>query len=356
MGNGPNVLPHAAILDDSRRKGRKGGGGVHGRQGRQSHDSFHYFRSRILLKLAIVSSEGVPVSLFTPLFLGCPVCNAGKSSHSASATSAHRVVSPGILIGYQCGHQFTLYDALKEDVNGGVFGVLTVFSHWQWTQQLTIESGKIASIPLVPPSDVTPFTALLTQHASGKDQDTIVIPSVLSLKTDELLISAPGHLGAPAEALGAPVSMSAFVYGYRSIPESGWKRLFYESLTDFSEHRHSPSIFKLATSIEICADRTYDAYLKHHGLPDADRKRIVPARHWDTRAGRIKDMAGAMLDAQAASRLTSSLPQFKKDVREPRNAFAHDFAPAASHDENSGAYRSAFDILWALDLLREKLP
>ena len=197
------------------------------------------------------------LGIFRPTYLSCPVCNTDPGSYSFYAVSAHKRLTIDRYKGYGCGHEFTLFEALRTCCRD-VFGILGTFSHWQWSKEESIVVGRISKISVPMPSDVKLFAAFLMPHTPADGPQILYLPRVLDLDGPELFISATGLTNTPPEMLGKEMRLGVALYGYSQGESRGWTRLLYESLTDFSERRYSLAVFKLATSLEIACERMLD--------------------------------------------------------------------------------------------------
>lgn len=293
--------------------------------------------------------------LFRPRRLGCPTCNTRPNSHSTLRLSAFEQLANDRFRGRQCGHEFTLFDALKRGCRGS-FGILSTFAHWEWSDTHTVIVGRLATIAVPAPADVTVFAAFLSQY-SNTDSDSAHVTCfsrVLELGGPELLISTAGPTTAPKEALGTEAELGVSVYGRRSDDLRSWVRLLYESLTDYSEHDYSLAVFKLCASLEIGCDKALEAYLHSKLVPIKMVTRFRSSgRNWDTRLSRLVDMSDDTLDSTEAREIAAACDEFKQTVRHYRNAFAHDDPAPLDHDRASNAFSTSFPLLWALEKILE---
>lgn len=289
------------------------------------------------------------LGIFRPAHLGCPVCNTDPKRHTAYATSAHEKLADDRYKGYGCGHEFALFEALRAGCHE-TFGILATFSHWQWFKEETVVVGRLAQISVPVPSGVKLFAAFLTPHTPADGPQIHYLPRVVDLNNSELLISTTGATTTPPEMLGKEMRLMVGVYGHSPSESSGWARLLYESLTDFSEHKYSMAIFKLATSLEIACDRTFETYLERKGVPVSLVQRLLRSgRNWEVRMGRLGDITPTFLEANELEAFQTASKTFLETVRVHRNAFAHDDPDKLDHKDASEAFATCFPILWGVE-------
>jgi len=287
--------------------------------------------------------------IFQPTHLGCPVCNQETNHHIAYGISAYQSLAKERYKGYKCGHEFSLFDALRKGCHG-TFGILSTFSHWQWSSEEAVIVGRLFKIPVPVPSDVTLFAAFLTPYTPSNGPQVHYIPRVLDLSGPELLISTTGSLVTPSEQLGTEMRLFVGVYGFRQSESRGWARLFYESLTDYSEHKYGLAIFKLATSLEIACEKTIEIYLKKKDVSSSLVQRLLKSgRNWDTRMGRLSDIAPIFLEPSEWEAFEKATKDSVMTVRSYRNAFAHDDPVTANYTDASEAFTTCFPLFWGIE-------
>lgn len=293
------------------------------------------------------------MTIFDPVFLGCPVCNSGKQSSSGYRTSAHTLIQKDLYRGYDCQHEFTLYEALKQECKVGVFGILNVFAHWQWSNEETITVGRIHNFTLPIPENIQPFSAFLTPSVPDGAEAIPFFPKVLVLGPTELAITTSAVANTPTKNIGGEMNLMIGIYGCRNKDASGWQTLLYESLTDFSEQRYALAIFKLATSAELLCDRVFELYMEKKGVTEGLTKRLLGAgRYWDARFSRTLEVCGDYLSADEMTELGSLRGPFQLAVRNFRNSFAHDTSEPPKHKDVVRAFEAAFPLFWHLDKVR----
>lgn len=246
-------------------------------------------------------------------------------------------------------HKFHIKDSLKRSVEGGLFGICSVFSHYCWHKTIPIEIGSTIPITTTTDSELKAFAAFATpkntpSHINidiNSNQNGIYIHSS---KFENWKNISSGEL-------------SVAVYHYKTTSDVGWITLFYDSISDFTKAHHSLSIFKLATSIEIYTDHLYETYVKNHSSMSSDiiDEMVSSARTWRAKSERITYVIKEMLGKQAALSFKTFLKCFERDVRVPRNAFAHGLPKGWDYDSAAAAFVSAFDILWLLIKLEQRL-
>lgn len=289
------------------------------------------------------------VRIFQPTFLGCPVCNEDPKRHSACAISAHEKLAEDRYKGHGCGHEFRLFEALCKGCLG-LFGILNTFSHWHWYSEEVIVVGRLFKIPVPIPADITLFAASLAQYTPSNGPQVGYLPRVLDMSGPELLLSTVGSLGTTPEQLGSEMRLFVGVYGSRMSETRGWVRLLYESLTDYSEKRHSIAIFKLATSLEIACEKTIEVYLGRKGVaPSLIQRLLQSGRSWDARLRRLRDIAPIYLEPVELEALERSAKDSVKTIRAYRNAFAHDDPTTADYRAAEEAFKTSFPLLWGID-------
>lgn len=289
------------------------------------------------------------VQLFQPIYLGCPVCNQDPKHHSTYKISAHEKLADDRYKGYLCGHEFSLFEALQGGCHG-TFGILTTFSHWQWSSEEPVVVGRLFKIPVPIPPDVSLFAAFLTPFTPSDGPQVHYIPRVLDMSGPELLISTSGSLVTPSEQLGTEMRLFVGVYGFRKPESRGWVRLLYESLTDFSEKNHGIAIFKLATSLEIACEKAVEAYLNEKNVAPSLVERLSRSgRNWDARLGRLSDIAPTFLSSMELDTFKKAMNDSPKTIRHYRNSFAHDDPITADYHVADEAFRTAFPLFWGLD-------
>lgn len=287
--------------------------------------------------------------IFRPTHLGCPVCNQETKHFTAYGISAYQSLANDRYKGYGCGHEFSLFDALLKRCHG-TFGILSTFSHWQWNSEEAVIVGSLFKIPVPVPTDVTLFAAFLTPYSPLDGPQVGYLPRVLDMSGPELLISTTGTLGTPPEQLGTKMGLFVGVYGFLNPESRGWARLLYESLTDYSEHKYSLAIFKLATSLEIACEKTIEIYLKEKDVSSSLVQRLLKSgRNWDTRMGRLCDIAPNFLDASELEAFEKAGKDSVKTVRGHRNAFAHDDPVNPDHAAASEAFTTCFPLFWGIE-------
>lgn len=289
------------------------------------------------------------MGIFRPTHLGCPVCNQDPSRHSAYSIRAYKKLPGDCYEGHVCGHKFSLFNALHKGCHG-TFGILSTFSHWQWNSEEAVIVGSLFKIPVPVPTDVTLFAAFLTPHSPLDGPQVGYLPRVLDMSGPELLISTTGTLGTPPEQLGTKMRLFVGVYGFCNPESRGWARLLYESLTDYSEHKYSLAIFKLATSLEIACDKAIEMYLKKRDVSSSLTQRFLKSgRNWESRIGRLCDIAPNFLEASELEVFKKSVKDSKEAIRDPRNAFAHDDPVTVDYHAVSEAFTTCFPILWGIE-------
>lgn len=294
------------------------------------------------------------MAIFDPPFLGCPTCNPDPQRRSGYRTSAHTLIEEGLFRGYGCGHEFSLYQALRRECEGGVFGIINAFSHWQWGEEQSITVGRIHNFSLPIPEDIQPFAAFLTPATPDGGSSIPFFPKILVLGPTELAVTTSAVASTPAENLGGEMNLMIGVYGCRNKDASGWQSLLYESLTDFSEQRYALAIFKLATSAELLCDRVFELYMTGKGIPDHLTERIS-GRNWDARIGRVFEISEGYLSDDEVADLKDANGPFKSAVRERRNAYAHDAPEPLEHQEAANAFAAAFPLFWHLDHVKDRV-
>lgn len=291
------------------------------------------------------------LGIFRPSYLGCPVCNTDRQRHTAFAVSAHQQLADGKLKGHCCGHEFTLFEALRAGCHE-TFGILATFSHWQWSKKATINVGRLSKIPVPTPATIKLFAAFLTPYGS----QLFYLPHVLDLNGPELLISTTATTSTPPEMLGKEMCLTVSVYGYNPSESRGWVRLLYESLTDYSEHRYAMAVFKLATSVEIACDRTLEIYLGDKLVqPSLIQHLLNSSRNWHARMNRVRDLASFFLQHDELEAFQEAATKFLETVRKYRNAFAHDDPDVLDHDQASDAFEICFPLFWGIERIIEKI-
>jgi hypothetical protein len=293
--------------------------------------------------------ESFMVRIFQPTFLGCPICNKDMNRHSGYRTSAHEKLAEDRYKGCGCGHEFRLFEALYKGCHG-LFGILNTFSHWYWYSEEAIVVGRLFKVPVPIPVDINLFAAFLTPYTPSGGPQTHYIPRVLDMGGPELLISTAGSVETPSEQLGAEMRLFVGVYGYRKPDFRGWVRLLYESLGDYSEKNHGIAIFKLATSLEIACNNAVETYLNGKGVsPRLGQRLLRSGRSWDTRLGRLCDIAATYLGPVELEAFEKSAKNSVKTIRDYRNAFAHDDPTTADYKAATEAFVTAFPIVWAIE-------
>ncbi|MEO6307911.1 MAG: hypothetical protein ABIO96_02165 [Nitrospiraceae bacterium] len=289
------------------------------------------------------------VRIFQPTHLGCPVCNQDPNRHSAYGISAHKRLTEEQYKGHLCGHEFSLFEALRQGCNH-TFGILNTFSHWQWSSEEAVVVGRLFKIPVPIPGDVNLFAAFLTPYTPSDGPQVHYIPRVLDMSGPELLISTAGSLITPSEQLGTEMRLFVGVYGFRKLESRGWARLLYESLTDYSEKNYGISVFKLATSLEIACEKTIEAYLSKKEVSSSLVQRLLRSgRNWDARMGRICDIAPTFLGVTELEALEKAAKDSLTTIRPYRNAFAHDDPSTPDYHAASEAFTTSFPIFWGIE-------
>lgn len=289
------------------------------------------------------------VRIFQPIHLGCPVCNQDPNRHSTYGISAHRRLTESRYKGHLCGHEFTLFESLRRGCNG-TFGILSTFSHWQWSSEKEVIVGRLFKVPVPIPSDINLFAAFLTPYTPSDGPQVHYIPRVLDMSGPELLISTTGSLVTPSDQLGAEMRLFVSVYGFRKPDSRGWVRLLYESLTDYSEKNHGIAIFKLATSLEIACENAIETYLNEKGVsPRLAQRLLRSGRSWDARLGRLCDVASTYLGPVELEAFEKSAKDSVRTIRDYRNAFAHDDPATADYKAAAEAFVTAFPIFWGVE-------
>ena len=293
------------------------------------------------------------MGIFRPTHLGCPICNQDPSRHSTYSIGAHKKLPGDCYEGHVCGHEFSLFDALYKGCHD-TFGILSTFSHWQWSSEEAVIVGRLFKIPVPVPGDVTLFAAFLTPYTPSDGPQVHYIPRVLDLSGPELLISTAGSLTTPSEQLGIEMRLFVGVYGFSKPESRGWVRLLYESLTDYSEQKHSLAIFKLATSLEIACEKAIEMYLKKKDVSLSLVQRFLKSgRNWDGRIGRLCDIAPSFLGSSELAALETAVKDSASKVRSYRNAFAHDDPVTVDYYASSEAFKACFPIFWGIERIRE---
>ncbi len=287
--------------------------------------------------------------IFDPPYLGCPTCNADPKRHTGYAVSAHTRVTRETYRGCGCGHEFSLFEALKTGCHG-TFGILGTFSHWQWSTETAVTVGRLSTISVPVPSGIRLFATFLTPYTPADGPQVRYIPKTLDTKGGELLISATAFGTTPIEMLGTEMRLSVGVYGCRESESRGWTRLLYESLGDYSEHRYTMAVFKLATSLEIACDRSLEVYLNGKSIPPSLTRRMLNSgRNWHTRLGRVREILPTLLTKNELDAFDEAAKVYLDTVRTHRNAFAHDDPDSLDHGTASKAFKTSFPILWAIE-------
>ncbi|MGE0471813.1 MAG: hypothetical protein AB7L09_16320 [Nitrospira sp.] len=289
------------------------------------------------------------LSIFRPTHLGCPVCNKDSKRHSLYEILAHKKLTEDQYEGHLCRHKFSPFEALYRGCHG-IFGVLNTFSHWQWSSEETVVVGSLLKLPVTIPADIKPFAAFLTPYTPSDGPQVHYVPQVLEMNGPELLISTAGSLGTPPEQLGTRMRLMVGIYGFCKPETRGWARLLYESLTEYSMHRYSVAIFKLATSLEIACERATEAYLASKGVGISLIQLILrDARNWPARLGRIREIVPVYLSPIELEAFEKSARLSEEKVRRYRNAFAHDDPATPDHRAAEEAFKTSFPLLWGID-------
>lgn len=290
--------------------------------------------------------------LFAPEFLICPICNPDPGQRTGYEVRSFRDLGGRRYRGTittRCEHEFSLYESVRQSIRGGLFGVVGAFAHDQWHSVSPITPGDFINISLPTIADHQPFAALATSYA-------VPFQSNITITESNSVAIATTRMRVDAKFDGEP-SLGLVVYFRRNLGDEAWATLLYESINDYLHRRHWLSIFKLATSIEIFADRLYERYLVERANVDQNVAATIlrGARSWNDRFRRMADVIKIILPAQAIDRYRSSSRLFTRDVREPRNEFAHGIGSGWAYEEASRAYVAAFDVLWTFDELNEAL-
>lgn len=251
--------------------------------------------------------------------------------------------------GYVCGHEFSLFEALRQGCHG-TFGILSTFSHWQWVSEEAVVVGRLFKIPIPIPSSINLFAAFLTPYTPSGGPQVQYIPRVLDMSGPELFISTAGSLETPSEQLGEEMRLFVGVYGYRKPDSRGWVRLLYERLGDYSEKNHSTAIFKLATSLEIACENAVETYLNGKAVaPNLVNRLSRSGRSWDARLGRLSDIVPAFLGPLEMEAFQKAATDSKKSIRNYRNSFAHDDPIMPDYRAAAEAFKTAFPLFWGID-------
>lgn len=294
---------------------------------------------------------------FDPKHIGCPICNTKSNHYHSYQSTAHKRINDEKLIGYGCGHEFTLFDALRSECQkGGLFGILSCFSHCQAYKSELITAGKINIISIPTPDDHTIFSIFMSQQGRSPHKDALCAPKIIATNKDEIVVSCAALKNVPNELLGNPINMNISVYGYYSKDAPGWKKLFYEGIHDYSENNYSMSVFKLATSVEGYCETTVGNYLnsKNIGIGLSDRI-LKSSRGWNTIINYFSEISNYFLSKRELLTLKESVDFFNREVRPFRNKFAHDNPDSIGHDGCDKAFENAFSIFWCMDRVNKAL-
>lgn len=289
-------------------------------------------------------------TLFNPEFIGCPVCERKPKSQSCYRVGAHKSLGDDRFEGYGCKHVFTLYDSLKHGASCGTFGLLGVFSNWSWTGIVPISTGRVISVPIGVPNGHTPFSAFIGPSGCPQNSGRYVCPRVLSFSQNELWVSTSATNDAPEDFIGKEKPFTLSVYAYYSCEQPGWKKLFYEALEDYCFHRHTISIFKLATSLELYVDRIFGLFLAQKEVPpELIENTLRSARSWKSRGQRLRLVLPFLVDENDLRIFDCAFGNSYETIRRARNSFAHDLPVPLDYKNSDAAFETAFDLFWVLN-------
>lgn len=291
------------------------------------------------------------MEVFRPTYLGCPVCNTDPQRHFGSSIGAFQRLEDGGYRSVECGHDFTLFDALHKGCRG-MFGVVGTFAHWSWTSNEELVVGRLSTIQVPVPSGFKSFAVFLTPEWPPNDQEyaSNFRPDIVHMGESNLLISLVGLGNVPVEALGKRGKVCAAVYAYRANDFRGWMRLLYDGLTDFSSQQYALALFKLATSMEIGCDQVVRRYLERQGLRASMIDRLLRnSRSWSERFSRFREVSSEFLSERESEVLSKSSEVIDRTLRSHRNAFAHDDPVLPNHRQASEAFHASFPLIWAVD-------
>lgn len=287
--------------------------------------------------------------------LGCPVCNDKPKQKSGYAFHAHKPLGGEKFKGYGCGHEFSLFEALRSDCRG-FFGIIGVYAPWQWHDDMTITVGKLETLPVPVEEGIELFAGFLTPSALKDGTGVHYIPKFLNLTGPKILFSTVGVLTATAAELGTEMPLGAMVFGYPAAGAEPWKKILYEGLTDFSEQRAQPALFKLAQSLELYCDRLIYVYLTKKLVKEALTEQLFKSgRNWAARRDRILSIAPDYIGGTELEGFKKSMSGFYEKIRPLRNSYAHEGLGEIKMDIVKEAYELSFPILWGLERMRQAL-
>jgi hypothetical protein len=245
-----------------------------------------------------------------------------------------------------------LFQALKNGCHG-LFGILSTFAHWQANFEESVTVGRINTVNIRLPEGVVLFAAFLAPQGGPEVQYIAKVWGGIGGSELWILTSEIGHTS--PVGLGTRTPLDVGVYGYQADSAAGWARLLYDSLADLSEQRYAMAVFKLATSVEILCERTFEKYLEGKTISaPVIRKLLRSGRSWDSKFGRIQELAPPYLDSDELVEFQAAGNEFRT-VRELRNSFAHDAPQAPAHADATNSFQVAFSLIWAMDRINGSL-
>lgn len=127
-------------------------------------------------------------------------------------------------------------------------------------------------------------------------------------------------------------------------------------MTDFSEQRAQPALFKLAQSLELYCDRLIYVYLTKKLVKEALTEQLFKSgRNWAARRDRILSIAPDYIGGTELEGFKKSMSGFYEKIRPLRNSYAHEGLGEIKMDIMKEAYELSFPILWGLERMRQAL-
>lgn len=285
------------------------------------------------------------MNLFRPATVMCPLCNEGKRGYG----SGHRRVGERKFVGFQCGHEFTLFESLAKKAPS-FFSILTTYTTWSWSSTVEVPVGMLHRIEIPFPKGQIPFAAFLTQFRPESGPQVGYVPRVIAFESEGILISTPADLNTQSDLLGTQMNLDVSVDCYGPNENRTWALLFFDALRDFSEHRYEIALTKLVTSLEIAFEISFEILMVKNKLPSKLIKQIqTDGRNWHSRISRFEYSVFTLLEPTELGCFTTAAKRFLNEVVKLRNGRVHQNDKGINHKEAVMAFGTCFPLLWAIE-------
>jgi len=243
-------------------------------------------------------------------------------------------------------------DSLKTSMLHSLDALLASYSSWTYCCQTSLSVGNIKRIEVPLPNGYEIYSAPIPTAVMGNpDKGEHCFPSLFSTDGNSVLIGTTSHQVANSN-IGSELGLMFTAYCYFSTGAPDWKKLLYSGLSNLSKGNTNVSVLLLTTAIELYETDLFSKYLEMKGIEEPVRIEIIKSgRTWPLKAKRIKTVLESTLPIHSSKTIAAALKDFKENVKDPRNKYAHEHSEDITKTDAHNAYCATFDLLWLFDSL-----